>query len=79
METGRKMDYKKIINSKWTAVNVKNREKHFLVVEKIKKNDPHGILVDYLQIEAVLTKKIYQIPMEQIKDKSKWIVGWQTD
>ena len=73
------MNHKKIVNSKWTAVNVKNREKHFLVVEKIKKSDQNGILIDYLRIEAVLTEKMYQIPMKQIKDKSKWIVGWQRD
>ena len=49
------MDYKKIINSKWTAVNVKNREKHFIVVENFILIVSDGILVVFLQIEGVLT------------------------
>jgi len=73
------MNYKKIVNSKWTAVNVTNREKHFLVVGKTKKVDNHGLLADHLQMEAILTKKVYQIPKEQIKDKSKWLIGWRRD
>lgn len=73
------MNYKKLKNSKWTAVQPKNKEKHFVVV-KVEMNDDDPQIVDRILLEAVMTKSIYTLAREQIKelsDKKIWLSGWK--
>ena len=44
----------KLLHSKWTAVEPKNKEKHFLVVEV--DYDEEGIVIDCL-LEAVMSRR----------------------
>ena len=44
----------KLLHSKWTAVEPKNKEKHFLVVEI--DYDEDGIVIDCL-LEAVMSRR----------------------
>lgn len=65
---------KKLLNSKWTKVNVVNKEKHFMITK---------VTFDELQkvvectIEAVKNQKSYDIEWRVLKDASQWRMGWQ--
>lgn len=69
-----KINPKKLLNSKWTAVVPVNKEKHFVVSEiKFDEDD----LVVSCCIEAVLSKRAMPINWSDLKDDSHWIQGWK--
>ena len=65
---------KKLINSKWTAVNPSKTEKHFMVTEVA--FDEEGDVIS-CSIEAVLTKRSILIQWRELKDVNKWVYGWK--
>lgn len=65
---------KKLLNSKWTAVNPARQEKHFLITEVEFNED--GEVVHCL-IEAVLTRRETSMDWRDLKDDSKWLTGWK--
>lgn len=72
------MNYKKLKNSKWTAVQPKNKEKHFVVI-KVVVNEDDPQVVEKILLEAILTKSVYTLTRENLKelnDKSLWRSGW---
>ena len=69
-----KIHPKKLINSKWTAVNPTNKEKHFLVTEM--EFDEDGIAIS-CSIEAVMSKRIIAIQWQDLKDANIWAHGWR--
>jgi tryptophan-rich hypothetical protein len=69
-----KINPKKLLNSKWTAVSPKNKEKHFLVSEV--EFDEEGAVVA-CSIEAVMSKRLSSINWLELTDESNWIQGWR--
>lgn len=65
---------KKLINSKWTAVTPKNKEKHFIISEV--KFDEEGIILS-CKLQAVMTKRSVPINWHDLKNDSTWIYGWK--
>lgn len=65
---------KKLLNSKWTKVNVENKEKHFIVTE-VSFDDLQNVVS--CSIEAVKTNNSYTIEWRVLKDSSQWRLGWQ--
>lgn len=65
---------KSLINSKWTKVDVTNKEKHFIIT--VVKFDEEQKVVSCL-IEAVMTKNEYAIDWRELKDNNNWRIGWQ--
>lgn len=65
---------KKLLNSKWTAVTPTNREKHFIVSEI--EFDEDDVVVACC-IEAVLSKRSIQINWHDLEDGSSWVHGWK--
>lgn len=65
---------KKLLNSKWTAVNPVNREKHFLITEVDFNED--GAIIHCL-MEAVISRRSFPIQWENLRDGSKWLNGWK--
>ncbi len=66
---------KKLLNSKWTAAEPKNKEKHFTVTEvKLNDNDPQ--IIDFIVLTAIFTGKTYQINHRQLENESSWKQGW---
>ena len=63
----------KLLMSKWTAVNPKNREKHFLVTRVIN-DDPTKLDV---VLEAIHSKNEYLYDWTVLKDDSRWRQGWR--
>ncbi|MEM7129162.1 MAG: TIGR02450 family Trp-rich protein [Chloroflexota bacterium] len=65
---------KKLLDSKWTAVHPKNSEKHF-VVTRCTYSSP-GV-VDLVELEAVYTGQCYEMPWRDLKDDTRWLIGWK--
>ena len=75
-QSSRRLSPKKLLLSKWTAVNPRNKEKHFLVT-RVLGEQPHATPINCLELEAVLTRRLYTLPWRALKDRSQWLQGWQ--
>ena len=61
----------KYLNSKWTSVKKIKGWRHYQVRNVLKKRKQ-------LELFAVCDKKIsFNIDMNEIKDRKKWIPGWK--
>jgi tryptophan-rich hypothetical protein len=69
-----KINPKKLLNSKWTAVNPVKKEKHFLVTEL--EFGEEGEVV-HCSIEAVITNRSSPIKWMELKNNKKWLHGWK--
>ena len=69
-----KINPKKLLNSKWTAVNPTKKEKHFLVTELV--FDEEGDVTDCL-IEAVISNRAESIEWQELKNNDNWLQGWK--
>ena len=65
---------RKLLNSKWTAVNPTRREKHFVITEV--EFDEDGAVIHCL-IEAVISRRAEPIDWQALKDRNRWLQGWQ--
>ncbi len=66
---------RKLLHSKWTAVDPRNKEKHFLV-PRIVDPEPPGSPVVSIQIEAVHSTRARVIPWRELMDATRWTRGW---
>ncbi|MBY7704219.1 TIGR02450 family Trp-rich protein [Vibrio harveyi] len=64
----------KLRNSKWTAIEPVNREKHFLVSEV--EYDDYGVVIS-CKLEAVLSKNEYSVDWKDLRHRDKWLQGWK--
>lgn len=69
-----KINPKKLLNSKWTAVTPTNKEKHFIVTEMEFDEEDN---VTACVIEAVMTKRSLAIDWQDLKDDANWFHGWK--
>jgi len=67
---------KKLLLTKWTAVQPLKKEKHFLV-SKVILPEPPAEKIEYIELEAVYSKNIFQIAWRELSDPSLWIQGWK--
>ena len=65
---------KKLLSSKWTAVTPVNKEKHF-IVSKVE-FDEEGLVVS-CSIEAVMSKRSMPLNWHDLKNESNWVHGWK--
>ena len=69
-----KINTKKLLNSKWTAVKPANKQKHYLISElEFDENDK----VIHCLIEAVISNQLQSINWTELKDSEYWIQGWK--
>ncbi len=64
----------KLLHSKWTALQVKQKERHF-IVSRLQRADDETILS--CELEAIINNNVYQIDWQQLKDSSLWLMGWK--
>ena len=69
-----KINPKKLLNSKWTAVTPSNKEKHFVVID-IEFDEEDNVIS--CSIEAVMTKRSLAIDWQDLKDDTDWVHGWK--
>lgn len=66
---------KKLLLTKWTAVTPVRKQKHFLVT-KVILPEPPSAKIEWVEIEAVYTKKARIIPWRELRDAARWRQGW---
>jgi tryptophan-rich hypothetical protein len=66
---------KKLLHTKWTAVEPRHKEKHFMVTRVIEP-EPPGSPVVSVEIEAVYSKRARVIAWRELKDATRWKRGW---
>ena len=65
---------RKLLNSKWTAVNPAAKAKHFMVTE-IEFGEDGAVL--HCMIEAVISRRSRQIDWKELKNQDIWLQGWK--
>ena len=71
------LSHKKLLLSKWTAVQPLNKEKHFLVSKVIYSDPEQELIAESVELEAVYSKKIRIIPWRELTDSDYWLQGWK--
>jgi tryptophan-rich hypothetical protein len=66
---------KKLMNSKWTALNSSNKEKHFMVT-KIMMPEDLSQAIEFVTIEAVHSKRSQLLAWQDLNDATIWQQGW---
>lgn len=66
---------KKLLHTKWTAVEPRRREKHFMVTQVVEPEAP-GAPVEFVELEAVHSKRVQRLPWRELTDASRWRQGW---
>lgn len=64
---------KKLLNSKWTATNPHNKEKHFIIIEVEYDEESN---VSKCVIQAIMSKREQDIDWRDLKNSNLWKVGW---
>ena len=65
----------KLLLSKWTARVPRNREKHFIVT-RVFQPDPPATRIDFVEIEAVISRRSFTLPWRDLTDCHRWLQGW---
>jgi tryptophan-rich hypothetical protein len=66
---------KKLLLSKWTAVEPSRKEKHFWVV-KVIEPEMIGAPVVEIELEAAMTGRTIRLPWRALRDQRHWRQGW---
>jgi tryptophan-rich hypothetical protein len=67
---------KKLLHSKWTAVAPRRKEKHFLVT-KVIEPELEGGAVEFVELEAVHSKRVQRLSWRALEDATTWLQGWK--
>ena len=67
---------KKLLLTKWTAVKPIAKQKHFLVSKAILPEQPSE-KIEFVEIEAVYSKKTTLIAWRDLTNSELWLQGWQ--
>ena len=74
-ERRNRLSPKKLLLSKWTAVQPLNREKHFVVVRVIEP-EPPAVRIERVELEAVHSGRVLQLHWRELTDPEVWRQGW---
>lgn len=74
--TTRHINPKKLKLSKWTAVEPRNKEKHFIVTNIIEPEQP-DLPIEWIELEAVYSHRILTLPWRELANTQNWLQGWQ--
>jgi len=69
-----KVSPKALLHSKWTKVEVCNKEKHFVITKVVV--DENQSITQCI-IEAVISHHEYEINWRDLKNSLCWRMGWQ--
>lgn len=70
-----KLNPRKLLLSKWTAVAPQRKEKHFIVSKVLWPDDPAAAL-EWIELEAVFSKRLEVMPWRDLLDVQVWRQGW---
>lgn len=63
----------KLLLSKWTAVVVRDKQKHFIVT-RLHRDEQERVYGCVL--EAVINHQEYELEWQVLKDRELWLPGW---
>jgi tryptophan-rich hypothetical protein len=66
---------KKLVGTKWTAVEPRAREKHFLVVSVVEPVTPDAP-TEFVDLEAVYSGRVQRLRWIDLRDSVHWRQGW---
>ncbi|QDL53250.1 TIGR02450 family Trp-rich protein [Rhodoferax aquaticus] len=66
---------KKLLLTKWTAVQPVAKNKHFLV-SRVIEPEPPQVKIEWVELEAVFSKTVTRIRWRELQDESLWRRGW---
>ncbi|MBC7719579.1 MAG: TIGR02450 family Trp-rich protein [Chitinophagaceae bacterium] len=66
---------KKLLLTKWTAVQPVSKNKHFLV-SKVIQPEPPSVVIERIELEAVYSKAVIQLDWRLLRDETLWRQGW---
>ena len=66
---------KKLLLSKWTAVEPVAKQKHFLVTKVMLPELPDG-RIEWIEIEAVYTRATARLHWRELRNGAMWRQGW---
>ena len=66
---------RKLLNSKWTALDPTKKRRHFMVTKLVL--SPDNEIIIGCELEAVIDKSIAEIDWKQLKDANCWQMGWR--
>jgi tryptophan-rich hypothetical protein len=66
---------RKLLLSKWTAVEPRRKEKHFIVTKVHEPEEPGGPVTN-VELEAVYSRRRYTLHWRELADAGKWRQGW---
>lgn len=69
-----KFNPRKLLNSKWTAVNPLQKEKHFLIT-KLEFDEEGDVL--HCLMEAVISNRERRIDWKELENEDNWLQGWK--
>jgi len=69
-----RLNPRKLLLSKWTAVQPQNREKHFLVTELY--CDEDGTVLQ-IELQAVLNQRCQRMDWRVLENPEQWYMGWK--
>ena len=76
MKSTRHLNPKKLLLSKWTAVNPENKEKHFIVTKLLEPEIPSQPL-EQIELEAVYSHRSVILPWPELTEADRWLQGWK--
>ncbi len=76
LPTPPRLNPRKLLLSKWTAAEPRNKEKHFLVTRLVEPDTPDGA-VQEVEIEAVHSGRTQCLPWRELTDTARWLQGWR--
>ena len=66
---------KKLLLSKWTAVQPAHKDKHFLVTQVIAP-EVEGAPIEWVEIEAIFSRNSQKILWRDLQNSDVWAQGW---
>jgi len=66
---------KKLLLTKWTAVQPVRKDKHFLVT-KVVEPDALGEKTEWVDIEAVFSRSTQRLAWRDLQNDALWKQGW---
>ncbi len=72
----RRLNPRKLLLSKWTAVEPRQKEKHFLVTRVIEPDPPQG-RIELIELQAVHSGRSTTLAWRELTDPLRWHQGWR--
>ena len=66
---------KKLLLTKWSAVQPVAKNKHFLV-SRVIEPEPPQVKIEWIELEAVFSKTVTRIHWRELQDETRWRRGW---